>query len=221
MKDIFDAQTERDKIVLIQSALLLSSWYIDLEDRDGMTHWIGIAMSLAFTIGLHRKDDLPPIPSCPFPHSLRRLWKCLWWSIVSREIWTAFALGRPMRVHSEDCDVPLPSVIEVFGEDVASLPVEVSKFLPPDLIHLSEIWINFLELSLLLEKVLTRYYRPRCSPPSLPQIHSDENEILSCRSRLPGSGTGGFNCLSLHISYLKTCYKYDSYHCRLKIANCV
>jgi hypothetical protein len=44
-KDIFDKQEEPEKTVLIQSAVLLaSSWYIELEDRDGMHHWIGIAL---------------------------------------------------------------------------------------------------------------------------------------------------------------------------------
>ncbi len=37
-KDIYDKQEEPDKTVLIQAALLFaSSWYIELEDRDGKT----------------------------------------------------------------------------------------------------------------------------------------------------------------------------------------
>ena len=61
-QDIFDLQEEPDKTVMIQSALLLgSAWYIDLEDRDGMWSWIGVALNLSFTIGLHRRDNYDSI----------------------------------------------------------------------------------------------------------------------------------------------------------------
>lgn len=58
---------------------------MDLEDRDGMSHWLGVAISLSFTIGLHRKDSFDSMTPRPFSNSIRRLWKCLW-SVKSHSV---------------------------------------------------------------------------------------------------------------------------------------
>lgn len=205
-QELFDSHSERKKTTLIQTAILLATWYVDLEDRDGMTHWIGIAISLSFTIGLHRYDDYSSVPPCPFPTSLRRLWKCIWWSIRFREIWTAMGFGRPLRINSEDCDVPLPTAHEVFGPDLDADTSEMRHFLPADLHNLALLWLNTLELSLLVESILLHYYRPR-SPLQSVFVRSElEESINRCRAQLKTIGIANSPILSLHVSHV------DSYH---------
>lgn len=194
--------------MLIQAAILLATWYIDLEDRDGMTYWIGVAISLSFTIGLHRYDDYSSVPPCPFPPSLRRLWKCIWWSVRFREIWTAQGFGRPLRVHSEDCDVPLPTVDEVFGMDLDACTPEVRKFLPANLHKLALLWLNAIGLSLLLESILIQYYRPRLALPTIFVRDQLEEAINRSRTQLKDIGTASSSVLSLHASHVDAYHRY-------------
>ncbi|KAK5174971.1 uncharacterized protein LTR77_000107 [Saxophila tyrrhenica] len=208
-KDIFDKQEEPEKTVLIQSALLLaSSWYIELEDRDGMHHWIGIALGLAFSIGLHRTNNFGTISPCPFSRSLRRLWNCLWWCILYREIWSAAGFGRPLRLNSEDCDAPFPSPEEVYGDELHELPEELQSYLPGDLSNLSQLWLNFLELSLLLERVLKRHYRPRSVLSSPAQLEEQESTMLACRDRMLTFTNSACPVLAVHAAHLRTYVSY-------------
>lgn len=204
-KDIFDKQEEPDKTVLIQSAVLLSSsWYIELEDRDGMHHWVGVALTLSFSIGLHRANNYDTISPCPFPRSLRRLWNCIWWSILYREIWTGMGLGRPLRLNSEDCDAPFPAPEDVYGDDLHELPEELQTYLPSDLANLSQLWLNLLEVSLLLERILKRHYRPRSVLSSPSQLEEQETAILDCRERMMTSTHSSCPILAIHAAHIKT-----------------
>jgi Fungal specific transcription factor domain len=54
---LFELSAENDKIILIQSSLLLSFWFQDAEDVKQSWCWTGIAISIARTIGLHRNPD--------------------------------------------------------------------------------------------------------------------------------------------------------------------
>lgn len=183
-KGIFDAQEEPEKTVLMQSALLLSAWYIDLEDRDGIHHWIGVALSLAHTIGIHRKDSYDSVHPPPFSTTERRIWRCLWWSICYRDAWASLGFGRPMKVDSEDCDAPMITVDDIASPELDEIPLDLQGFLPPNIRELAHLFINFVELSMILERVLKTYYRPRSSTPSIQKIERDERDILSCRNRM-------------------------------------
>jgi hypothetical protein len=203
-KDIFDKQEEPEKTVLIQSALLFaSSWYIELEDRDGMYYWVGVALGLSITIGLHRANKFDHVVPCPFSPALRRLWKCLWWSVFFREIWTAMGFGRPLRLNSEDCDAHFPAPEDVYGDDLHELPDELQAYLPRDLENLSQLWLNFIELSILLERILKRHYRPRSVLSSPSQLEEQERGILECRERMFGFMNSPDPILAIHGAHLK------------------
>ena len=124
-----------------------------------------------------------------------------------REAFTALGFGRPMRVDSADCDVPIPSVDEVFGQGLDDMPFEMWSNLPRDLMQLALLWINLLELGLLLERVLKRHYRPRSVRASPAQLEEEEADILSCRDRLLSLRSSESPHLALHTAHLKTYYK--------------
>ena len=183
-KDIHDCREEPEKTVLMQSALLLSAWYIDLEDRDGINHWIGVALSLAHTIGIHRKDNYDSVHPPPFPAAERRIWRCIWWSIYYRDVWASLGFGRPMKIDSEDCDAPMLTVEDIASPDLDDVPLDLQGFIPPNVRELAYLMLNFLELSMILERILKSYYRPRSTPPTIQKIERDERDILSCRNNL-------------------------------------
>ncbi|RDL35491.1 uncharacterized protein BP5553_07422 [Venustampulla echinocandica] len=99
-KSLYDFDQERDKVRLTAVLFLFGFWWQGPEDQKDTWHWLGAAISLAQTLGMHRstvRSGLSP--------THRSLWKRIWWSIYVRDRHTAAALGWPARIQDEDCDV--------------------------------------------------------------------------------------------------------------------
>lgn len=202
---MYDAQIESDKTSIISSAILLAFWYVDLEDLDGCSHWLGIAINLCHGVGLHREPYYARVPDSPFPASRLSLWRRIWWSCYYRDAWIAYAFGRPMRLHLDDTDLELPHITDILV-DVKDLPQEIrDEYLPPDLDQLAALWTTLLHLSIKLENVLLLHYRPRRPPLSLPQLELDYTEIMQLYGTLPADSSSQDKLTFLHVSHLK-CY---------------
>ena len=205
LQKLYNAQQESDKTTIIQSAILLTFWYVDREDIDGSWHWLGVASSLCHGIGLHRETNYARLPHCPFPTLQQAVWRRIWWCCYYREAWLAVAMGRPMRLHLDDCDVRLPSVNDV-SDDVRDFsPALRDTYLPPDLEVLAGLWIGLLQLSTKLEHVLLLHYRPRRPPLSLEQLERDEIEVWQLLDGLPRETDIILPSSTLRLSHL-TCY---------------
>ncbi|KAK4981863.1 hypothetical protein LTR66_009641, partial [Elasticomyces elasticus] len=111
---LYDFDYEPDRISLIQSLLLMTYWYETPDDQKDSHHWMGIAVSLSHTIGLHRN----PQRSTMDPRR-QGLWKRIWWSTFMRDRLIALGMRRPTRIKDEDFDVPMLT-IEDF--DITALP---------------------------------------------------------------------------------------------------
>ncbi|KAJ9610587.1 hypothetical protein H2200_005364 [Cladophialophora chaetospira] len=201
-KATYDAQVEPDKTTIIGSTLLLAFWYVDLEDQDGAGYWIGIAIHLCYTIGLHREPNYPRLPRCPFPTSQQALWRRLWWCAYHRDAWFCLGAGRPMRTHIDDCDLQLPTVREI-TDDFKDLSPELREsFVPNGLEELAELWIRLLQLSIKLEYA-TLHYRPRRPPLSVPQLDGDYADTLRLLTGLDQYIETGSRVLKLHANHFK------------------
>ncbi|KAF3484240.1 C6 transcription factor [Arthroderma uncinatum] len=102
---LYDFDYEADRISLVQSILLMTHWYEMPDDQKDTWHWMGVSLSLAHTIGLHRD----PASSNMDPKR-QKLWKRIWWSTYTRDRLIALGMRRPTRIKDEDCDVPLLTV---------------------------------------------------------------------------------------------------------------
>ncbi|KAE8443383.1 hypothetical protein EG329_001942 [Mollisiaceae sp. DMI_Dod_QoI] len=99
---LYDFDYEIDRVSLVQSLLLMTYWYETPDDQKDTWHWMGVAISLAHTIGLHRdpsKSNMEP--------NKKKLWKRIWWSCFMRDRLVALGMRRPTRVKDEDYDVPM------------------------------------------------------------------------------------------------------------------
>ena len=202
-KDVWDNQDEDDKIVMIGAALCLAMWYVDLEDRDGSWYWIGTATSLCHTIGLHRASNYASLPSCPFPARSRQLWRRLWWCCYQRDAWLASGFGRPMRIHIDDCDEAMPHPEEIF-EEWRNIPAELhEKYLPPEILALTEAWIVLLHLSICLEDILTMHYRPRSRLPTTGILRQQDSDIVNLRNKIPTTSFATPAIVLVHICHLE------------------
>lgn len=102
---LYDFDYEVDRISLVQALLLMTYWYETPDDQKDTWHWMGVSLSLAHTIGLHRD----PSNSGMGPRR-KRLWKRIWWSTYTRDRLIALGMRRPMRVKDDDCDVPMLTI---------------------------------------------------------------------------------------------------------------
>lgn len=103
-KALFDLGGENDKVVLIQSALLLSFWFDDAEDIKQSWYWSGIAFGIAQTLGLHRL----PVPDAPqIPNAENDILKNLWHCCMLRDSWLSHGMGRPLRLDEATCSATL------------------------------------------------------------------------------------------------------------------
>ncbi|KAF3922715.1 hypothetical protein ABW21_db0205706 [Orbilia brochopaga] len=106
---LYDFDWEQDRISLIQALLLMTYWYETPDDQKDTWHWMGVAISLSHTVGLHRN----PVNSSLSPRR-QKLWKRVWWSCFMRDRLVALGMRRPTRIKNEDCDVPMLT-LEDFG----------------------------------------------------------------------------------------------------------
>lgn len=102
---LYDFDYEVDRISLVQALLLMTYWYETPDDQKDTWHWMGVSLSLAYTIGLHRDPG-----NSGMDLRRQRLWKRIWWSAYTRDRLIALGMRRPMRIKDEDCDVPMLSV---------------------------------------------------------------------------------------------------------------
>ncbi|KAK4038776.1 fungal-specific transcription factor domain-containing protein [Parachaetomium inaequale] len=98
---LYDFDYETDRLILVQGLLLMTYWYETPDDQKDTWHWMGVAISLAHTIGLHRDPAKTPM----IPRK-QKLWKRVWWSCLMRDRLVALGMRRPTRIKSEDFDVP-------------------------------------------------------------------------------------------------------------------
>ncbi|EEY17984.1 cutinase transcription factor 1 beta [Verticillium alfalfae VaMs.102] len=120
---LYDFDYESDRLVLVQALLLMTYWYETPDDQKDTWHWMGVAISLAHTIGLHRN---PATTSMPLRK--QKLWKRIWWSCFMRDRLVALGMRRPTRIKDEDYDVPMLTEndfeIELLAEENHAVPAE-------------------------------------------------------------------------------------------------
>ncbi|KAF2428600.1 hypothetical protein EJ08DRAFT_650981 [Tothia fuscella] len=99
---LYDFDYESDRVSLVQALLLLTYYYETPDDQKDTWHWMGVATSVAHTIGLHRNPDKSNMNT-----KKNRLWKRIWWSTYMRDRLIALGMRRPTRIKAEDYDVPM------------------------------------------------------------------------------------------------------------------
>ncbi|KAF4472615.1 Cutinase transcription factor 1 beta [Fusarium albosuccineum] len=101
---LYDFNTETDQIILVQAILLMTLWYETPKEHRNTWHWIDVAISQAFSAGLHRE---PSFLSSPPMIRVQRLRRRLWWSCLIRDRLVSLGMKRPPRINDEDFCVPM------------------------------------------------------------------------------------------------------------------
>ncbi|KAI1342008.1 transcription factor CTF1 [Xylariaceae sp. FL0016] len=119
---LYDFDYEGDRLFLVQGLLLMTYWYETPDDQKDTWHWMGVAISLAHTIGLHRNPAHTAMPL-----QKKMLWKRIWWSCFMRDRLIALGMRRPTRIKDEDFDVPM---LEESDFEIQVLPDDISIVSP-------------------------------------------------------------------------------------------
>lgn len=136
----------------------MTYWYETPDDQKDTWHWMGVAISLAHTIGLHRNPD-----NGTMPIHKQRLWKRMWWSCFMRDRLIALGMRRPTRIKDEDFDVPMLTEsdfeIEVLPDDNKLLPPECTVIRNLDMQReLAEMCVQKAKLCVLISHMLKAQY---------------------------------------------------------------
>lgn len=180
--------------MVIQAVIILAHWHqSDDDDIAGSWHWLGLAISLCQTLGLHRDPDA--LNQDTYAVTERRLWRRLWWSCVARDTWLSLGFGRPMRIKPSRTEVIMPTPEDILTE-VKSLSLEVQQeFIPPEMEVLCRYFVHYLTLSHTLGCVL---YRTSESilPLQLEELKVWEDEFSRLDHESTGIEGGNFHGLS-------------------------
>lgn len=97
---LYEFDVEPDMASVLQSLILMSSWYSKWDARRDTWHWTGLAYDVARRMGLHREASARLVSA-----KVRRFRRRLWWSLYIRDRMIALGTRRPLRIYDSDCDV--------------------------------------------------------------------------------------------------------------------
>ncbi|RVX69231.1 hypothetical protein B0A52_07207 [Exophiala mesophila] len=176
-KVLYDNDHEQNKVTVVQSVFLMSFWWNGLEDHKDTWHWLGISISLALTLGMHRSthhSDLKP--------KHRVLWKRIWWSLFVEDKHAAVALGRPVHIRRRDCDIELLTKAD-FEEDPASRPDVFGRPAAVDALYV----MALADLSMIAETIVEQSFTAfdAATAGSADMFHSCSEALDQWKARLP------------------------------------
>ncbi|KAF5967422.1 cutinase transcription factor 1 beta [Fusarium coicis] len=206
MQCLYDLDRATEKLKLIQSVILLSFWYTDPQDHTGAWYWIGIAISLAQGIGLHRNPRSSSRTRQIYPQE-QALRRRIWWSCVVRDRWVSLAKGRPMRIHGEDCDLPFPTSQDVLQELNFVADDARRRFIPADSTALTSLWLRLVRISDVLGGILRLHYRVSGPDPTIDDIDKYAQQIESLSATNSGIMDEWSDTLSIHAYQIDLFYQ--------------
>lgn len=146
----------------------MSYWNETPGDNKGAWHWMGVAISLAQVLGMHRKTEYKVQSRQSILH------KRVWWSCYIRDRMLAIAMCRPLRIKDAEFDTA-PLTLEDF--DIIDLPHE-SGFLDADgQVALAEMCIKATELCKLIAGVLQLHFSVLASEVSTSTAREDNGTL--------------------------------------------
>ncbi|KAF6826126.1 cutinase transcription factor 1 beta [Colletotrichum plurivorum] len=151
---LYELSGEQDRLVLIQTALLLTFRGDSECQLKDSWHWMNAAVTVAYEIGINTEP-----PSAAFGPTERTLRRRLWWCCYTRDKILALGSGRPCRIKTEDYDV---CMLRMDDMDLATLKearkIFGSEALGPydgaTIIASAELCVEKTKLSVLMHRII-------------------------------------------------------------------
>jgi hypothetical protein len=114
-KALFDTGYESNKIVILQSVIMLSFWGGAPNTYWNFYSWISTGVTLAETLGIHRS-----LRNSNMHAKDAALLKRIWWVLMVRDAFCATLVGRPFRINTDMGDAEMLSITD-FEHDHPSM----------------------------------------------------------------------------------------------------
>lgn len=116
-KALFDTGYESNKIIILQSCMLLSMWGGSPNNYWNFYSWISMAVTIATTVGIHRSTA-----GTNMDRKDRSLLKRIWWVLFIRDAFCSALVGLPFRINMDMGDAEMLT-LEDFEQDINSLEI--------------------------------------------------------------------------------------------------
>ncbi|KAF5574288.1 cutinase transcription factor 1 beta [Fusarium pseudoanthophilum] len=172
---IYDFNYETDRLVLVQSLLLMTLWYKSPKEHRNTWHWVDVAVSQAFAAGLHLEPNKAKFP--PQQCYLRRK---IWWSCYATDRLISLTFKRPPKIRAGDFRVSMPeeSDFQTVTEPKGGydLLLTMCPYISDDGLRstLTRLFIDHVCLCHLMDPFLRSYRSPWVN---------EDNILLSCGSQ--------------------------------------
>ncbi|KIW12339.1 hypothetical protein PV08_09616 [Exophiala spinifera] len=148
-KVLYDVGYETNSVVLLQSIVMLTYWGPDLKGYWNPCSWVGVAVTIAESLGIHRTAGYSNV------HQDKGLLRRLWWMIAVRDAYCGTLLGRPFRVNMSHSDGPMLTFDDFGPEDGTTTNSSDSDDTSRLYVHYQ---IQVAKLSLILRRIVnTRF----------------------------------------------------------------
>ena len=154
---------------LVQSLILMSSSETGNAIKNSW-HFLGTAISIAQSIGLHRDCSSDPRMDV----ATKRLRKRIWWCLYTQDRLQGLEQCRQPRIRDGEYDVPMLSV-----EDF-----DVHRDSEQDR-QLAELFISKIKLCLIISAVLNTRFHPFASTSSMPSVSTCTTALHTWYSTMP------------------------------------
>lgn len=101
-KATFDIGYEKNKVTVLQSAIILSFRLGAPDEQYNYYSWMSTAVTTAEMLGIHRSTA-----AISMSDKDKSLFRRLWWILVVRDAFTAAVWGRTMRIDIDQCDAEM------------------------------------------------------------------------------------------------------------------
>ncbi|KAL2399760.1 Cutinase transcription factor 1 beta [Exophiala dermatitidis] len=149
---LYDLDAEHDRLTIIQAVTLLTFWSETPGDNKGGWHWMGVAVSLALTLDLHRQ------PQHTTPDRGSRLRKRIWWCCYMRDRLLALFMCRMRRINDSDFNTPMLALGDFELDDFPGEDPRNSVLNRDCQVRLAEICIQMAQLCTHIETVMDLHF---------------------------------------------------------------
>ena len=172
---------EEGSILFVEVLGLVAPYMQNLNRRDAAFLYIGLALRMAISLGLHQEVSDPGIALVEREHRRR-----VWWSVYSMDRIICVKSGNPISIHDNDIDVAWPTPIEGLDIDLST---------PRTLAH-------YTKLSRILGKIGEDIYRKKHKSGKglLASVQSILSDLSDWLRNMPEELRLDFSSLETHLS---------------------
>jgi hypothetical protein len=172
---------QEGSVMFVEVLGLLAPYMQNVNRKDAAFQYIGLALRMAISLGLHQEVDDSAMDMVEREHRRR-----VWWSVYSMDRIISVKSGNPISIHDEDIDVTLPSPIPGVDPDLS----------PP------RVLAHYTQLSRILGRIGSEIYRKKLKSGSslLASVQSIMNDLANWLKNVPMELRIDFSALDQPIS---------------------